>query len=42
MEGRATLGELEHLSIDEVSRACDVLDAWQDAERRAYARAVPR
>jgi hypothetical protein len=38
MERRVTVGELDRLSIDDVMRACDVLDAWQDALRRADAK----
>jgi hypothetical protein len=36
------LGELEHLSIDDVDAQNRALDAWQDAERRAYEQSVKR
>lgn len=35
VEGKATLTELERMSLDDVILAVDVLDAWKDAERRA-------
>lgn len=31
-----TLGELERLSVDDIDAQCRALDAWQDAEHRAY------
>lgn len=34
MEGKVSLGELEHLSILDVECANDALDAWLDAQRR--------
>ncbi len=35
MEKRATVGELQSLSIDDVEVACEALDSWQDAEIKA-------
>jgi len=38
LEGKASLKDLDYLSIDDVDLCCLAIDAWQDAERRATKR----
>lgn len=39
LEKLVTIGELEHMSIDDVAEWTETLDVWQDAEHRAAKKA---
>lgn len=42
LERYVSLADLDRLSLDDVDLMCLALDAWQDAERKQYARAAKK